>query len=246
MNPFAEKLTFLDSKTRTRRDHMKYLGLIRTIALVHQHQRAVQAVQHRGQALEYVEATLDDVALANTLCHDVLGRSLDELPPQTRKLLLVLDDLVSKRCRDAHIARSELRFTRRDALDASGYGLTQLRLHLERLVELELVLVHRGLRGQSFVYELLWDGGAGADHRLPGLVDVAALGGAATIERWRGLLGGLAGPWRGENGALAGECGPPVVDVKRLNPAKTHVSGGKSPAPHRSRTSASYAEPAAE
>jgi DNA primase len=197
VNPFAEKLTFLDSKTRTRRDHMKYLGLIRTIALLHQHQRNVQTVQHRGQAIEYLEATLDDVALANALCHEVLGRSLDELPPQTRKLLLLLDELVAKRCQEAQIERSELRFTRRDALLASGYGLTQLRLHLERLVELELVLVHRGLRGQSFVYELLWDGGGGADHRLPGLVDVAALGGAATIARWRGGT-------RGGGGAMAG------------------------------------------
>ena len=53
---------------------------------------------------------------------------------------------------------------------ASGFSLTQLRVHLERLVELELVLVHRGLRGQNFVYELVWDGdGAEKVPRLPGL-----------------------------------------------------------------------------
>ena len=40
-NPFAESLTFLDDKTRTRRDHVKYLALIRAIALLHQHQRDV-------------------------------------------------------------------------------------------------------------------------------------------------------------------------------------------------------------
>src|SRR2546423_633527 len=34
-NPYARELTFLDSQTRTRRDHMKYLGLIRSIALLH-------------------------------------------------------------------------------------------------------------------------------------------------------------------------------------------------------------------
>ncbi|KAK0359816.1 hypothetical protein LTR94_029774, partial [Friedmanniomyces endolithicus] len=39
VNPYAEALTFLDDKTRTRRDHRKYLGLIRAIALLHQHQR---------------------------------------------------------------------------------------------------------------------------------------------------------------------------------------------------------------
>jgi len=36
VNPYAERLTFLDDKTRTRRDHRKYLGLIRAIALLHQ------------------------------------------------------------------------------------------------------------------------------------------------------------------------------------------------------------------
>ena len=40
-----------------------------------------------GERLEYIEATLADIALANELAHDVLGRSLDELAPQTRKLL---------------------------------------------------------------------------------------------------------------------------------------------------------------
>src|SRR3546814_18781203 len=37
VNPFADRLTFLDDKTRTRRDHMKYLTLIQAIALLHQH-----------------------------------------------------------------------------------------------------------------------------------------------------------------------------------------------------------------
>jgi hypothetical protein len=198
---------------------MKYLTLIRTIALVHQHQRALKTVQHRGATLEYIEATLDDVALANVLCHEVLGRSLDDLPPQTRKLLVLLDAMVRARCEAEGIERTELRFTRRDALDASGFSLTQLRVHLERLVELELVLVHRGMRGQSFVYELVWDGAdvSAADAgepRLAGLVDVDALGGSGTSERWRVFLA----RWRGDGGAKAGGVraggGPAVVDVK--------------------------------
>ena len=38
-NPFARHLTFTSGRTRTRRDHEKYLTLIDTIALLHQHQR---------------------------------------------------------------------------------------------------------------------------------------------------------------------------------------------------------------
>ena len=30
--------------------------------------------------------------MANRLAHEVLGRSLDELPPQTRRLLLMIDE----------------------------------------------------------------------------------------------------------------------------------------------------------
>ena len=86
-NPFAESLTFLDDKTRTRRDHQKYLTLIRAVALLHQYQRPIKTTVHHDQAVEYIEVTLDDIAVANRLACEVLGRSVDELPPQTRRLL---------------------------------------------------------------------------------------------------------------------------------------------------------------
>ena len=87
VNPYARDLTFLDSQTRTRRDHVKYLTLIRSIALLHQYQRPVKTAVHNGRTVEYIEVTLDDIVTANRLAHEVLGRSLDELPPQTRRLL---------------------------------------------------------------------------------------------------------------------------------------------------------------
>jgi hypothetical protein len=42
VNPFADRLTFLDDRTRTRRDHEKYLTLIDAITLLHQHQRPIR------------------------------------------------------------------------------------------------------------------------------------------------------------------------------------------------------------
>jgi DNA primase len=47
VNPYAHRLTFLDDRTRTRRDHEKYLTLIDVIALVHQHQREVKTNRSR-------------------------------------------------------------------------------------------------------------------------------------------------------------------------------------------------------
>src|ERR1039457_6432026 len=93
-NPYARELTFLDSHTRTRRDHNKYLALIRSIALLHQHQRPLKTVLHHGKPISYIEAALEDIAIANRLAHEVLGRSLDDLPPQTRRLLLLIGELV--------------------------------------------------------------------------------------------------------------------------------------------------------
>ena len=43
VNPFADRLTFLSDRTRTRRDHEKYLTLIDAIALLHQHQRPIRS-----------------------------------------------------------------------------------------------------------------------------------------------------------------------------------------------------------
>lgn len=176
VNPYAEKLTFLDDRTRTRRDHTKYLALIRTIALLHQHQRPVRAIEQDGRAVEYIEATLDDIAAANALAHDVLGRCLDELPPQTRRLLAVIEHMVVARCEARKIERDDVLFSRRELREFCGWGDTQLKIHLGRLAEMEYVLTHRADHGQGFVYELVYDGG-GKDGRrfLPGLLDVDAL-----------------------------------------------------------------------
>jgi DNA primase catalytic core len=175
-NPFARELTFLDHQTRTRRDHMKYLTLIRSIALLHQYQREVKTAQHDGRAVRYIEVSRADVAVANRLAHEVLGRSLDELPPQTRRLVGLVSEMVKEACAKLGVDRQDYRFTRREVRERTGWGNTQLKLHLHRLEELEYLLVHRGGRGQSFVYELLFDAEAhGNAPFLPGLIDVEVL-----------------------------------------------------------------------
>jgi DNA primase len=158
VNPFADDLTFLDDKTRTRRDHMKYLTLIRTIALLHQHQRRVHAVEHRGRQVRYIEVEARDIELANALAHEVLGRTLDELPPQTRRLLETLHGWAVAECTRLALRRADFRFTRRQLRALTGWGDTQLKVHLSRLAELEYVLIHRMKVGQGHDYELLYDG----------------------------------------------------------------------------------------
>jgi len=157
-NPFAEQLTFIDDKTRTRRDHMKYLTLIRAITLLHQYQRELKTVNHQGQLLSYIEVTKADIEIANNLAHEVLGRSLDELPPHTRTLLTQVHRMVGTECQAQSIEANQVRFSRRDVREYVGWTDFQIKKHMSRLQDMEYVLVHRGGRGQSFVYELLYQG----------------------------------------------------------------------------------------
>jgi len=176
VNPFAETLTFLDTQTRMRRDHQKYLNLIDCLALLHQYQRPVKTVRLGDEELCYVEATSDDVAVANHLAAEVLGRTLDELSPQTRRLLLQLHEMVTQMAALDAVAVDEVRFTRRQVRAHTGWSETQVRTHLDRLQTMEYVLAHRGMRGQSYVYELVYDGeGADGTPFLMGLIDAEAL-----------------------------------------------------------------------
>jgi hypothetical protein len=175
-NPYADSLTFPDERTRLRRDHEKYLTLIDTLALLHQHQRPVLTASQDGESIEYVEVTLGDIEVANKLAHEALGRSLDELSPQTRRLLGLIASMVESQCQAQHIMRTDTRFSRRDIREYTGWSDFQVKMHMHKLEALEYVLVHRGGRGQSFVYELLYDG-AGRDGApfLMGLIDGQAL-----------------------------------------------------------------------
>jgi DNA primase len=221
INPYARALTFADGRTRTRRDHMKYLTLIRSIALLHQHQRPRKTHEHRGQRIDYIEVTPHDIAIANELAHEVLGRSLDELAPQSRRLLDLLEREIKRECSARAVARCDLRFTQREVRAWSGWTDMQVKRHLGKLVAMEYVLIHRGGRGQSFVYELLYDG-AGINGRpfLPGLIDVEQL------KKW----GGAEGEWGrlnrewGTTGAGQGHAvGGPGADGS--NGSKPHAAG---------------------
>ena len=106
-NPYAEQLSFIGSQTRYRRDHQKYLTLIDTIALLHQYQREVKIYSpggpggrvasnasgegpscERPDSIQYLEVTRHDIALANRIADWALGRSIDDLPGPTRRLLI--------------------------------------------------------------------------------------------------------------------------------------------------------------
>jgi DNA primase catalytic core len=146
---------FPDYMTRTRRDHAKVLTLIEAIALLHQHQREIKSVSVDGETLEYIEATEEDVRLAQELADQVVKPSLDELRPQTRTLLALITQMVREEAERREIDPAHYRFTRRTVREYTRWGDTQLRAHLTRLEEMEYLLVRRGgNQGQLYVYQL--------------------------------------------------------------------------------------------
>ena len=250
LNPYAQFLTFPDQTTRLRRDHEKYLTLIDTIVLLHQHQRPVKTMPDGGNggdhgsggsgaALDYIEVTLADIELANRIAHDVLGRSLDELPPQTRRLLKLIDSYVVAECKRQSVKRADFRFSRRALREAITWGDTQLKTHLARLAELEYLITHRTRNG-GFEYELVYDlSDTDGVLRFPGLADIEALHHEYDAARsgqnvtrsapGRGVDGGQSGGGRGNESVVT----PHPVRVSGDNAemgSKTHVHkpNGKS------------------
>jgi hypothetical protein len=176
VNPFATQLTFLNDKTRTRRDHKKYLTLIRSITLLHQYQREIKTTYFSGKMLSYIEVTIEDIEIANKLANNILGCSLDDIPPQTQRLLTLIDNMVKEECQSLRIDRKMFQFTRRDVRAYCAWGDTQLKVHLKRLEDMEYLLIRRGGRGKQIVYELLYNSeGKDGELFLMGLLDIEIL-----------------------------------------------------------------------
>jgi len=154
VNPHIEEIAFQDRRVRARRDHRKLLSLIEAVALLHQHQRPLKKHEVIGsRVLEYIEATKEDIALAQELMGGIAGSATDELPPRTRELCALLARYVEGRMH-AGVARLPFTFSRREVREALGWGDTQLKTHLRRLVDAELVVVHRADHGRGVAYEL--------------------------------------------------------------------------------------------
>jgi DNA primase catalytic core len=182
-NPFAGALTFTAERTRTRRDHTKYLALIKSIALLHQHARPTITGKTRGGRLvEMLPVTIEDIEAANAIAPEVLGRSLDELPPQTRRLLESIKSLVARKSGEtkagpgsAKMGPGSAWFSRREVRQQIGWSEFQTRTHMGKLEEMEYLARRQGRQGIGFLYELLIDPATPEGTARIGLLDTAEL-----------------------------------------------------------------------
>lgn len=153
VNPFEPLLRYgEDGRLLFRRDHPKYLQLILVVTFVHQMQRAVK---HDEEIGDYIETTLDDIAIANDLAGELFGQSLDDLSSPSRDLLRLTRGFVQERATAMKVACEKVEFSRRELREALGWGEYRLRVHLRELVEMEYLAPLSGRFGQRFCYRLL-------------------------------------------------------------------------------------------
>jgi hypothetical protein len=155
VNPYAPLLTFSSKSLRARRDHTKYLNLIDAVTCLFQYQRKRRTVEHEGSKIEYIRVILSDIEKANAIACEVLGRSLDELAPPSRRLLGLIRDMVIKQCRAKEIPPESFHFTRRDIRHFSGWSDYQVKTHVKQLKDLEYIYPVMGRKGKEYVYELV-------------------------------------------------------------------------------------------
>jgi hypothetical protein len=176
MNPFMEYLTYPDDRLIHRREQKKYLALMNSIALLHQHQREIKRAVEEEAEVEYVEVTLDDIALANELAREVLVRSLDEVSPPVRGMYREFRTLCKKRAEEMACKPDEVQLSRREIREATGWSDWQVRTYCGQLVEMEYLYLVSGQNGKRMVYQLaFYNEEEEESPRLVGLVDIEQL-----------------------------------------------------------------------
>ncbi len=144
-----------------------------------------------GETIDYIEATIGDIELANRLADRFLERSFAELPERTNVLLEQIIGGVQNLAEFQIIELFEVRFTRKDVRRWSTFGDTQLKQHLARLVDYEYLKAESGGHSRTIVYSLAYDPKSDTTTKDSGLVDVKRLrvsdqsrgmGGAETLK----------------------------------------------------------------
>jgi hypothetical protein len=154
VNPYAPQLMFPARTLRARRDHKKYLMLIKAIAFLHQKQRPVKEVLHGDEVLRYIEVTREDIRAANRIAETVFSASLSELSAPARNLLEQIRAEVKSICRAEARHIDQMTFTRKTLREAIGWSDWQVRTHIKELETLEYIQVSGGSQGKQYNYSL--------------------------------------------------------------------------------------------
>jgi hypothetical protein len=94
VNPYAEQLKIPQEVFKPLRSNAHYLQFIECVTFYHQYQRTV--LVDRDTAEQYIETTLEDIAVSNVLLKDVLLAKSDELSGACRKFFETLKSYLKR------------------------------------------------------------------------------------------------------------------------------------------------------
>jgi DNA primase catalytic core len=157
VNPFVEYLTYPSERLIHRREQRKYLSLINSIALLHQYQREIKTARRGDIEIEYVEVELSDIALANELAEEILGKAMDELAPPVRGMFEAIREACREKATELKIKAEDVQLTRREIRETTGWSDWQVRMYCQKLVEMEYLFAVQSLNGKPSVYQLASD-----------------------------------------------------------------------------------------
>lgn len=127
----------------------------------------------------------------------------------------MIERMVREECARLQIERAEYHFSRRTVRLHTQWGDSVLKKHLHRLEELEYLIVHRGGRGQGYVYELDFETDERGNPVVPGLGSSLAYGYDLNKSRSEGKLS------PGGHGQVAGM-------ARVVTAAKTRMDTGEN------------------
>lgn len=152
--PYAEFIQFPAENPRTRRDFPRFLETIKVIAFLRQYQKArkqdVDAAT--GQVIEYIEADLNDYAVAYQYAAPVIAYGLDELPKLARDLFERIGEMVKTKI--AVDVNGEKLFSRRDVRKHCRVTDKFIWDYIPLLEDKEYLTIVSGGKGKKYVYKL--------------------------------------------------------------------------------------------
>lgn len=144
-NPYAEQLQLPPEVFKPLRTQEHYLLFIETVTFYHQYQREIKTDIQTGE--HYIETTLEDIQVANSLLKEVLLAKSDELSGACRKFLEQLKSYVSNQNQPSFYAKAVRKTFRMSP--------PTVKRHLYQLVQYGYVKVTGGSKHRGYEYEVV-------------------------------------------------------------------------------------------
>jgi len=163
--PYAHLIQFPADWIRTRRDHDRFLNLIVVITFLHQYQRPQKEYRLENAegampptASGYIEATLQDYAIAYKIAADVLRNTFAELDKMAADFYAQLESMVEIGAKASKVPVEKYMFTRRQARTFTKLPAHVVKNLMRTLTDLEYLDVKKAPSGSKYFYSLAEQG----------------------------------------------------------------------------------------